>query len=186
MLSGESPCLAYVAVFMLDPTQPSDIDVQKQICHKCPGSQGRPTHGGQRRQRTGTGNCPRDCRDSRTSYPRRNAHRCARRRVSTGPVTERWCTPLAVRQLHESDGMQEAQLTQWHRSQQHLGGTDYTRPAAVRCYRACSPCASPASSSSWAGLRSRLYLRRTRHLVPGVRTFKRWAGHPPWHCQGCQ
>ena len=45
---------------------------------------------GQRRQR----NCRRDCRDSRTSYPRRNAHRCARRRVSTGPVTTRWYTPV--------------------------------------------------------------------------------------------
>jgi hypothetical protein len=37
-----------------------------------------------------------DCRDSRTSYPRRNAsgHRCARRRVSTGPVTKRCYTPV--------------------------------------------------------------------------------------------
>ena len=35
-----------------------------------------------------------DCRDSRTSYPRRNGYRCARRWVSTGPVTQRCYTPV--------------------------------------------------------------------------------------------
>ena len=114
---------------------------------------------GQRRQR----NCRRDCRDSRTSYPRRNAHRRARRRVSAGPVTKRHLNGGTLQSdhttwpasWHESDGMQEAQPAQ--RSQQHLGGADYTRAAAVRCCRACFPCASPASSSSWAGLQSGLY-----------------------------
>jgi hypothetical protein len=69
------------------PTQPPHIDVQKQIGHKYPGpgAQGQPT---QRRD------CPNDCRDSCTSHPRagRSAHRCARRRVSTTPVTD-GCTP---------------------------------------------------------------------------------------------
>ena len=41
----------------------------------------------QRRRR----NCRGDCRDSRA---RRSAHRCARRRVSTAPVTERLHTSL--------------------------------------------------------------------------------------------
>ena len=45
---------------------------------------------GQRRRR----NCRGDCRDSRTSYPRRNDHRCAGRRGSTAPVNERLHTPL--------------------------------------------------------------------------------------------
>ncbi len=48
---------------------------------------GRARTGLQRRRR----DFPNDCRDSCTSYPRarRSAHRCARRRVSTAPVTER-------------------------------------------------------------------------------------------------
>jgi hypothetical protein len=109
---------------------------------------------GQRRRRS----CRGDCRDSRTSCPRRNAHRCARRRVSTATVTKRWHTgchtpladrphgpPLSWREC-ESDGMKEAQPAL--RSQQHLGGTDDPRAAAVRCCRACFSCASPASSSS--------------------------------------
>jgi hypothetical protein len=63
---------------------------KKQIGHKCPSSQGR-----QRRRR----DFPRDCRDSCPSYPRarRTAHRYARRRVSTAPVTERLHTSLANR-----------------------------------------------------------------------------------------
>ena len=120
---------------------------------------------GQRRQR----NCRCDCRDSRAFDPRRNAHRCARRRMSTGPVTKRWYTP--VRPYHHDDGPPPASSS-WHesdsimimmqenhpaqRSEQHPSEADYTRAAAVRCCRAGFPCASPASSSCWAGLQSPL------------------------------
>ncbi len=99
---------------------------------------------GQRRRR----NCRGDCRDSGASYPRRNAHNCARRRVSTTPVTEQWHTPDRVWQTtwrvssRESDGMREAQAAQQaQKSHQHLGGTDYTRATAVRCCREGFPCA---------------------------------------------
>ncbi len=56
----------------------------------------------QRRRR----DCPNDCRDSRQSHaphipgPDAAAHRCARRRVSTAPVTERLHASLADRPQH--------------------------------------------------------------------------------------
>ena len=72
------------------PTQPPHIDVQKKLPVA---TNARARKDSQRRRR----NCRGDCRDSRTSYPRRNAHRCARRRGSTAPVIERPHTLLADR-----------------------------------------------------------------------------------------
>ena len=113
----------------------------------------------QRRRR----NCRGDCRDSRTSYPRRNAHRCARRRGSTAPVIERPHTLLADRPhglpvcANRTACEKFNQLLK--RSQQNLGQIDCTRTAAVRNCRVCFPCASPASSSCWAGLISSCILK---------------------------
>ena len=56
---------------------------------------------------------------------------------------------------HNSKNMREAHPTP--KSQHYLGAADNTRAAAIRCCRAGLPCASPASSSCWAGLRSDLY-----------------------------
>ena len=100
---------------------------------------------------------PRNSRDERResedSYPQRNAHRGARGRVSTTPVTKAVAHRQTARSSwHEPNSMREARPAQ--KSQQRLGGADNTRAAAVRCCRAGFPCASPASSSSWAGLRS--------------------------------
>ncbi len=140
---------------------------------------------GQRRQR----NCRRDCRDSRASYPRRNAHRCARCRVSTGPDTKRWYTPVGPhasgppvgtnrtvckKQARSSASSKKSTAPRWNGLQQRKGGYN-TRAAAVQCCRAYFPCASPLaassvrpSSSSSAGLRFRLYLKsETRTMELG-------------------
>ena len=83
----------------------------------------------------------------------RNAHRCT-------PQTDHMARQLALGANPEG-GMQCERLTGSQlkevNSTRGLGGTDDNRAAAVRCCRACFPCASPASSSSWAGLRFRLY-----------------------------
>ena len=138
----------------------------------------------QRRRR----DCPNDCRDSCTSYPRARrscAHRCARRSCASlcetpgvnNPGHRRLHASLADRPQHPpvrvnrtacESALREAQPAQlqkfegqvrfnFEKSQQHLGGTDHTRTAAVRRCRVCFPCASPASSSCWAGLRFGLY-----------------------------
>ena len=67
----------------LDPQYRCTKTNRPQNWHKCPGSQGQPTAATQLSRG--------DCRDSRA---RRSAHRCARCRVSTAPVTERLHTSL--------------------------------------------------------------------------------------------
>ncbi len=111
----------------------------------------------QRRRR----DCPNDCRDSCTSYPRYTGptqcaslcetpgvnslgHRTAARltgRQTTTPA----CSP-------ESDSMREAQPA--IKSQQHLGGADYTRTAAVRCcvYASLAPAQPPPPAGLASGL----------------------------------
>ena len=160
------------------PTQPPHIDVQNKSATQMPG-RARTANGGDATvPMTAATHAP------HIPGPDAAAHRCARRRVSTAPVTdsERLRASLAdsdrpqhppVRvnrtacesALREAQPAQAAQLQKFEgqvrfnfeKSQQHLGGADNTRAAAVRCYRACFPCASPASSSSWAGLRFDLY-----------------------------
>jgi hypothetical protein len=109
------------------------------------------------------------------------AHRCARRRVSTAPVTdsERLRASLAdsdrpqhppVRvnrtacesALREAQPAQAAQLQKFEgqvrfnfeKSQQHLGGADYTRTAAVRCcvYASLAPAQPPPPAGLASGL----------------------------------
>ena len=82
-------------------------------------------------------------RDAGGQQPRSPTHTAAHPTGRQTTVTWTACS-------RESDGMREVQPAQ--RSQQSLGGTDYTRTAAVRNCRVCFPCASPASSSCWAGL----------------------------------
>ena len=85
----------------------------------------------------------------------RIAERVAEYRQHQSPGGGRQTAQPASSSWHESKNMREAHPTP--KSQHHLGAADNTRAAAVRCCRAGFPCASPASSSSWAGLRSRLY-----------------------------
>ncbi len=95
------------------------------------------------------------------------AHRCARRRLSTALVTERLHASLADRPQHppvrvnrtaceklSQLNFEEQVRFNFEKSQQHLGGADYTRTAAVRC----CVCASlaPAQPPPPAGLASGL------------------------------
>ena len=167
------------------PTQPPHIDVQKQIGH----TNARARKDSQRRRR----DCPNDCRDSRTSYPRarRSAHRCARRRVSTAPVTDSerlrasladsdrpQHPPVRVNRTACESALREAQPAQlqkfegqvrfnFEKSQQHLGGADYTRTAAVRCcvYASLAPAQPPPPAGLASGLTCTIEARIVENLT---------------------
>jgi hypothetical protein len=149
-----------------------NIDVRKQICHKCPGSQGRPTAATQLSPLTAATHAPhipgampvgiavRDAgcplaRSPNGATPQSDhmARQLARIRVG------RWVLGKRRIQLKVRVRSEKSTAPRWNGL--HCG----TRAAAVRCCRACFPCASPASSSSWAGLRSRLYDWRDNVLV---------------------
>jgi hypothetical protein len=99
------------------------------------------------------------------------AHRCARRRVSTAPVTERLHASLADRPQHPPVRVNRShyrtaceKLSQlnfegqvrfnFEKSQQHLGEADYTRTAAVRCcvYASLAPAQPPPPAGLASGL----------------------------------
>ena len=90
----------------------------------------------------------------------RIAERDAEYRQHQSPNGGRQTAQPASSGWHESKNMRDAHPAPTPKSQHHLGATDNTRAAAaaVRCCRACFPCASPASSSCWAGLKSCLYV----------------------------
>ena len=89
----------------------------------------------------------------------RIAQRDAEYRQHQSPNGGRQTAQPASSGWHESKNMREAHPAP--KSQHHLGATDNTRAAAVRCCLTSFPCASPASSSCWAGLKSGLYSMRS-------------------------
>ena len=106
------------------------------------------------------------------------AHRCARRRVSTAPVTDSerlrasladsdrpQHPPVRVNRTACESALREAQPAQlqkfegqvrfnFEKSQQHLGGADYTRTAAVRrcVYASLAPAQPPPPAGLASGL----------------------------------
>ena len=116
------------------------------------------------------------------------AHRCARRRVSTAPVTDSerlrasladsdrpQHPPVRVNRTACESALREAQPAQlqkfegqvrfnFEKSQQHLGGADYTRTAAVR--RCVYASLAPAQPPPPAGLASGLTCNATQSRKP--------------------
>jgi hypothetical protein len=150
------------------PTQPPHIDGQKQIGHKCPGSQGQPTAATRLSQwlprlihliSPGPTQCASLCETPGVNNPgHRRLHASLADRPQHPPVRvnrhRTACEKLSQLNFKSLKVRSDRFNFETWKSQQHLGGADYTRTAAVRCcvYASLAPAEPPPPAGLASGL----------------------------------